>query len=308
MGEAVEAPTAAGATLPSGVQRVPIESLKPNPDQPRKIFTQEHLEELTASIRDKGVLQPILVRSQPGEDGVWQIIAGERRWRACGIAGVTEVPVRILDVDDRKVAELSLLENLQREDLNIMEEAKAYQGLISMGLTQTELAEKMGIMQEWRIQERLNLLKLSGTYQDCVVKGILSPSQAQEMSRVPKERQKFIFDCIRSGKASTYNKLRSLVNAMVMAGAQTSFLPEPTEKEKTVINKYDRMIERLTNYLNQAFNREDLSVLSKVLSGKSQVNMERIDLIIHHLNRIKKALLQSGSIQEVVMNQAKLGL
>ena len=282
-----------------------LDQIYPNPDQPRKHFHQGKLQELAQSIKASGLMEPLIVVPRGDRH---MIIAGERRWRACGIAGVTEVPVRILDVDDRKVAELSLLENLQREDLNIMEEAKAYQGLISMGLTQTELAEKMGIMQEWRIQERLNLLKLSGTYQDCVVKGILSPSQAQEMSRVPKERQKFIFDCIRSGKASTYNKLRSLVNAMVMAGAQTSFLPEPTEKEKTVINKYDRMIERLTNYLNQAFNREDLSVLSKVLSGKSQVNMERIDLIIHHLNRIKKALLQSGSIQEVVMNQAKLGL
>jgi len=250
-------------------------------------------------------MEPLIVVKR--EDR-YMIIAGERRWRACSIAGVTEVPVRILKADDRKVAELSLLENLQREDLNIMEEAKAYQGLINMGLTQEEIALKMGIKQDWRIQERLNLLKLQSVYQDCVVRGILNPSQAQEMSRVPKERQKFVFDCIRSGKASTYNKLRSLVNAIVMAESQTSFLPEPTEREKTVVNKYDRMIESLTNFLGQSFNREDMSVLAKVLSGKSRVNMERIDLIIHHLNRIKKALLQSDSIQEVVMNQANLGL
>jgi len=128
------------------------------------------------------------------------------------------------------------------------------------------------------------------------------------MSRVPKERQKFVFDAIRSGRADSYNKLRSLVNALLMTEAQTSILPEPTEQEKKIVNKYDRMIERLVSFLNKSFNREDLSILAKVLSGSSQNNIQRINLIIDHLNRIKKALLQSDSVQEVVINRANLGL
>ena len=105
MGEAVAEPVsvAPGAPLPAGVQSVPIESLKPNPDQPRKQFTQADHEELTQSIRDKGVLQPILVRQQPGEDGVWQIIAGERRWRASQAARLTEVPIIVREMDDLEV-------------------------------------------------------------------------------------------------------------------------------------------------------------------------------------------------------------
>lgn len=128
------------------------------------------------------------------------------------------------------------------------------------------------------------------------------------MARVPKERQPFIFDLIRSGRADTYNKLRSLVNALLMAEAQTSMLPEPTAQEKKIVNKYDRMIEKLVSFLNKSFSREDLSILGRVLSGSSRTNIQRIDMMVDHLNRIKRALTQSDSVQEVVMNQANLGL
>ena len=104
-----------GASAPAGVQMAPIESLRPNPDQPRKIFDRDDLEELAASIRDKGVLQPILVRSHPKEDGVWQIIAGERRWRAAQRAQLHEIPAIIRELSDREVTALALIENLQRE-------------------------------------------------------------------------------------------------------------------------------------------------------------------------------------------------
>ena len=134
------------------------ERIYPNPGQPRKFFDKSKLEELAQSIKENGLMEPIIVVPR-GER--YMIIAGERRWRACKLAGLEDVPVRILEADEQTVAELSLLENLQREDLSIVEEAQAYQGLIEMGLTQEEIARKMGIKQAWRIQERLNLLKLT---------------------------------------------------------------------------------------------------------------------------------------------------
>ncbi|MGH6978705.1 MAG: ParB/RepB/Spo0J family partition protein, partial [Brevundimonas sp.] len=137
MGEDAETPVAVDAPPPTGVQRVPIESLKPNPDQPRKSFNQDDLEELTASIRDKGVLQPILVRTQPGEDGVWQIIAGERRWRASQAARLTHVPIVVHEMDDVAVLEVAIVENVQRADLTPLEEAEAYRVLMErFGRTQ----------------------------------------------------------------------------------------------------------------------------------------------------------------------------
>jgi ParB/RepB/Spo0J family partition protein len=279
------------------MKTLPLDKIYPNPDQPRKFFHPGKLEELAQSIRESGLMEPLIVVRRGDR---YMIIAGERRWRACGIAGVKDVPVRILQADDQTVAELSLLENLQREDLSIVEEANAYQGLIGMGMTQEEIARKMGMKQPWRIQERLNLLKLTPVFQEYTVKGILTPSQAQELSRLPKEDQGVIFDKIAAGKANTYNKLRSLVNAMLYAKEQTSFIPEPTEKEKQVSNRYDVMIEHLTNFLNQSFSKEDMSVLSSVLTPVATQNIERIDLIIWHLNKIKRALLQADSTREVI--------
>ncbi len=273
------------------------DNIYPNPNQPRKHFDQAKLKELAQSIKESGLLEPISVVKRGDR---YMIIFGERRWRACGIAGIDNVPVLIRKADDQTIAELALLENLQREDLNIIEEARAYQGLIDMGLSHEEIARKMGIKQEWRIQERLNILKLTPVFQDYTLKGILSPSQAQELSRLPKDMQGVIFDKIAAGKADTYNKLRSLVNAMLYVQEQESFLPEPTPQEREINTKYDRMIESITIFINRSFNRDDLSILSAVLSPAVRQNIDRIDLIILHLNKIKRALLQSDSTREVL--------
>lgn len=126
-----------------GVTSLPIEKVRPNQDQPRKQFDDQALADLTESIRIHGILQPINVRLM--SSGYYQIISGERRWRAAREAGLDEVPVIVLEADDRKAMELGLIENLQREDLNPMEEAKGFQTLIQdYGLTQEEVARQVG--------------------------------------------------------------------------------------------------------------------------------------------------------------------
>ncbi|MBV8594191.1 MAG: ParB/RepB/Spo0J family partition protein [Caulobacteraceae bacterium] len=110
----------------AGVSDIPIERLQPNPDQPRRAFDPEALAELTASLKAHGVVTPILVRPAPGNPGVYQIVAGERRWRAAGQAGLAALPAMVRDLDDAEVMECALVENLQRADLNPLEEARAY--------------------------------------------------------------------------------------------------------------------------------------------------------------------------------------
>ena len=122
---------------------LPISKVEPNIDQPREYFNEEALQELADSIAQYGLIQPITVRKL--DTGYYQIIAGERRWRASRIAGLSEVPVRVIEADDRRTAELALVENLQREDLNPIEEAKGYKTLIDIyGLTQEETASRVG--------------------------------------------------------------------------------------------------------------------------------------------------------------------
>ena len=276
---------------------LPHDQIFPNPTQPRQFFHQGKLEELAQSIAENGLMEPLIVVPR---DGRYMIIAGERRWRACGFAGMKEVPVIIKEADDRQVSELALLENLQREDLNVVEEALAYQDLMNRGLTQEEIARKMGMKQTWRIQERLNLLKLTPVFRDYVVKNILSPSQAQEMSRLPEHQQGIVFDKIQAGKLDTYNKLRSMVNSMIQVEEQTSFIVEPSPDEKKVVARYDVMIEKMATFLRNSFNRDDLTVLAKVLTPEAKTNIERIDDMVAHLNKIKRALMQSDSTKEAV--------
>lgn len=178
-------PVTGGRPVPSGVQMAPIESLKPNPDQPRKIFAQAELDELAASIRDKGVLQPILVRTQPGEDGVWQIIAGERRWRASQAARLTEVPIVVREMDDVEVFEVAIIENVQRADLNPLEEADAYRMLMErFGRTQDAVAGIVGKSRS-HVANTLRLLQLPEEVLDFVRRGKLSAGHARALITAP---------------------------------------------------------------------------------------------------------------------------
>ncbi|KPF84844.1 chromosome partitioning protein ParB [Brevundimonas sp. AAP58] len=175
------APVTPGQPLPSGVQLAPIESLKPNPDQPRKVFRPEDLSELTQSIRDKGVLQPILVRAQPGEDGVWQIIAGERRWRAAQAARLPEVPIIVRQMDDLEVLEVAIIENVQRADLNPLEEAQAYASLMErFGRTQDAVAGIVGKSRS-HVANTLRLTYLTPRAKELVSDGVLSAGHARAL-------------------------------------------------------------------------------------------------------------------------------
>ncbi|MDZ4364446.1 ParB/RepB/Spo0J family partition protein [Brevundimonas sp.] len=175
------APVTSDGAVPTGVRLVPIEQLKPNPDQPRRLFTPTDLEELASSIRDKGVLQPILVRPSPDEPGTWQIIAGERRWRASQMARLTEVPIIERQMDDLEVLEVAIIENVQRADLNPIEEALAYHQLMDrFGRTQDALAGVVGKSRS-HVANTLRLLQLPKPVVDHVMAGRLSAGHGRAL-------------------------------------------------------------------------------------------------------------------------------
>lgn len=166
---------------------LPICDIVPNPNQPRTHFNESELEELSESIRENGVLQPLLVR-KVGK--TYQIIAGERRYQASKIAGLEEVPVIIKDVDDQKVMELALIENLQRSDLNPIEEAKGYRQLIkASGMTQEALSKAVSKSRS-AITNSLRLLDLPEQVQDMMFEGKLTAGHARAILAVPFEDQR----------------------------------------------------------------------------------------------------------------------
>ena len=161
---------------------LPISKVEPRSEQPREYFDQEALEALADSIRQYGLIQPITVRKL--DSGYYQIIAGERRWRASRLAGLTEVPVRVIEADDRRTAELALVENLQREDLNPIEEAKGYKLLIEeYGLTQEDAARSVGRSRP-AVTNAMRLLMLTPPVMEMVEKGKISAGHARAILSV----------------------------------------------------------------------------------------------------------------------------
>ncbi|WP_282092785.1 ParB/RepB/Spo0J family partition protein [Epibacterium ulvae] len=158
---------------------VPIEKVRANPDQPRRQFLQEDLDDLTASIREKGVLQPLIVRPRPG--GMYEIVAGERRWRAAQGAKLHEVPVLIRDYSDVEMMEVAIIENIQRADLNAMEEAMSYKQLMEkFGHTQEKMAEALGKSRSY-IANLVRLLHLPDDVQQLVHERQLSAGHARAL-------------------------------------------------------------------------------------------------------------------------------
>lgn len=171
----------------SAYQLLPIYKVEPNPDQPRQDFDEEELQALADSITVHGIIQPLTVREMP--NGYYQIIAGERRWRAARMANLSDVPAVIIEADDKKAMELALIENLQRQDLNPLEEALGYQTLMNeYGLTQEEAAGRVGKSRP-AVANALRLLGLCPEVQERVRKGELSAGHARAILQLKSEKK-----------------------------------------------------------------------------------------------------------------------
>ncbi|MCB0324443.1 MAG: ParB/RepB/Spo0J family partition protein [Bdellovibrionales bacterium] len=179
--------------IEGGLAYLPIERVQPNPDQPRRVFPQGEIDELAHSIRESGLLQPIIVRREAGEVGplaAYQIVAGERRWRAAKAAGLARVPALVRQLSDRETLELGIIENVQRSDLNPVDEALAYQRLVNdFGATQEEVAKTVG-KDRASVANALRLLKLEPVLRGLLIEGKLTAGHARALLMVPEGDQR----------------------------------------------------------------------------------------------------------------------
>jgi ParB family chromosome partitioning protein len=217
LGDALEEPSAK-----SPYQLLPIYKVEPNPHQPRQDFDEEALQALADSVATHGVMQPLTVRELP--NGYYQIIAGERRWRAARIAELKEIPAVIIEADDKKVMELALIENLQRQDLNPVEEALGYESLISdYGLTQEEAAKQVGKSRP-AVANALRLLALPGVVLDMLREGQLTAGHARAVLSLKTEKQ----------QVDTARKIANLGLSVRQAELLCkNMLKEPAPKQET---------------------------------------------------------------------------
>ncbi|WP_417692261.1 ParB/RepB/Spo0J family partition protein [Roseibium sp.] len=181
IGDSAMQEPAAAEKIQRDVRRVPIEHLTPNPRNPRKTFTEKDLGDLSESLKAKGIIQPILVRTAAGQKDRFEIIAGERRWRAAQRAGLHEAPIVIRDVTDQEALELAIIENVQRADLNPIEEAMGYDQLTEeFKYSQGELAKVIGKSRS-HVANTLRLLKLPNSVKDYLAEGLLTAGHARAL-------------------------------------------------------------------------------------------------------------------------------
>ena len=214
---------------------VPIEKIVANPYQPRIEFNQESLMDLAQSIRENGLIQPVTLKKK---DGYYEIIAGERRYRACQMIGMTEIPANVMDVQESQMAALALVENIQREDLSAIEEAKAFVQIMKVsGCTQSELALKLGKSQS-AIANKIRLLNLSENVQNAVSSKIITERHARSLVGMDEKKQQEMLDKI----------VKKGLNV-----SQTENLIKQEKKEKVKLKGFTREIKIALNTVRQAY-------------------------------------------------------
>lgn len=256
------------------VKEVPVENkvkislVEPNREQPRKMFDEDALIELSESIKQYGILQPLLVQKK---DNYYEIIAGERRWRAAKMAGIKEVPVIIKDYTTQEVMEIALIENIQREDLNPIEEAQAYQRLIKdYRLKQDEVAEKVS-KSRTAITNSLRLLKLDPRVQDMVVEGKLSSGHARAIITIEdKDKQYFIAQKIFDEKLSVRD-VEKLMRELDKPEKQEKSKPENDFIYRDLEEKFRKIIGTQVVIKNKNNNKGKIEI-----EYYSQAELERI--------------------------------
>lgn len=287
------------------LREIPLDLIDVNSEQPRKVFDKAALQELAASIREIGLLQPITVRVV-GER--FEIIAGERRWRATQLAGLPTIQahVREMDVDTRDVA--AIVENLQRKDISELEQATAYQRMLDRGWSKEDLAKKLGLTQAWRIDEALQLLQMKPEYRDLLGHGQITVQQARELCRLQPANQDNLFRLIKSGAVRDYNHLRGLTLALLNQENQPAmFTPAESgvlaDEDREAISALERKIEQLCSMVSMGFDaRGAIDVCRKVRPDRAVLLADKLEAIAKAISPIAKEMRRHGAQAELVIS------
>lgn len=275
LGRGLESLFNENATDTDGAVRLNINDIEPNRGQPRKDFDETALSELADSIAQHGLIQPIVVK--PTAQGRYSIIAGERRWRACRMAGLNEVPVIIKDADGQTLMEIALIENLQREDLNAVEEALGYRSLIdSFGLTQDEVAKKMGKSRS-AVTNALRLLALNDAELEALRRGTITAGHARALLSCDDEEARAKMLLAAADGASVRELERLAAAAKKKPAAKKAETKKPTFYSEVELSLKDSLHRRVKitpagngkgTITLEFFNDAELSEFAKKLAGE----------------------------------------
>lgn len=250
-----------------GIMELKINEIEPNKGQPRKYFDDDKLSQLAESIKQHGIVQPIIVKN---EDGVYRIVAGERRWRAARLAGLTKVPVLLKELSNKQVMEIALIENIQREDLNPIEEAEAFEKLIKdYNMTQDEVANVVGKSRS-AIANTIRLLHLNNTIKEYLINGLLSSGHARALLSIDDEKiQEKVAEEIKNNGLNVRDTEKLVKKYLTN---------KKGKKEKSRNENFNAIEERLKDILGTK-----VQILEKNKKGKIMIeyySLEELDRIV----------------------------
>lgn len=287
------------------VNEIPVDFIRRNPDQPRKEFDQEALRDLAESIKNIGLKQPIVLRPHPKEPGKFEIVAGERRWRATKMIGAKNIKAIVEPLTDEQAAEVSLMENITRKDLTPAEEANAYKALIDRGWTIERLSEATGHAVS-TIARTLNIANLLPEVQKIVGKeGGLTKSQAIELGRLPVSKQRQVMRRVVKGSL-TLSQTRALVNAHIAEQMQTGMFAM-TRQQKVAAKKaqamrtmYERMVDYSMILIDKVLDKKDYKLLPRVLKGNLRREIDKLKMIERALQKVIRLLEEAQRQRELL--------
>jgi ParB family chromosome partitioning protein len=283
------------------VVSLPLAKVKRNPNQPRENFPSEHIESLANSIRERGLIQPISVRPIAG--GMFQIVAGECRYRAHQLLNAPTIKAIVEDIDDQEMRLRAIVENVQRHDMDAIEEARGYQGLVDDGMAIAKIAKVLGI-HEKRVTWKLSLLKLDEQVQHLVKNGYLQPRTATHLSRLATRDQLTIVKAIQSGKLSDNHwDVRAAVKKLEDCRADPAQavlfnLAKPSSKDVKALRALEDKVSSITDMINAGFDDGECTAAARVDPNRLKTVADKLKLCKQHINQMEFSIRQQIAVMD----------
>jgi ParB family chromosome partitioning protein len=289
----------------TAVAQIPLAKIERNPSQPRETFPDDHIERLAASIKTRGLIQPITVRPVGKR---FQIVAGECRFRAHQLIGAKTIDAIVADIDAAEMQLRAIVENLQRRDMNPMEEARAFKTLLDTGYTLQKVVDELGLRSPAIVRQRLDLLDLGEDIQHLVATGNLSVNMAWGVALAPREHQARLLRDIASGKLRTSDSVKAAGMALRDAAAQQDAfadLPKPSRADRAALTWLEQKISRIAEMVQAGFSEGECTAAQRVSPDRVVRMADMLALIRKHVADMERDLRRVAMQTELKMEQSE---
>ena len=290
------------------IRNISLDQIERNPNQPRETFPEEHIARLADSIKTRGLIQPITVRPIGARKAGYIIVAGECRYRAHVLLGVKTIPAIVVSIDDQEMQLRAIVENLQRRDMNPLEEAKAFKALMDSGFTVQKIVDELGLKSTAIVRQRLDLLDLAPDIQRLVMSGNLAVNMAWGVAQAPQHLQVRLIRDIQSGRLKTSEQVKHAGIALRDAASQTDAFgdaPKASRDEIASVNRLETKIETIAQMVSAGFKNGECVAAQRVSPDRVTLMADKLSLIRKHVLQMEHDLRRVAMQSEIRLEAAE---